>query len=155
MNTPAVLLDLSHTFCIDGDTDDLDRQAVESHFNKSIHQIFEFLTHLPCLETAHFKLMTGSEEFCQTSCRAFDIEFIELDANRVNLPDLPMALSLNCCVFNVAWLPPQTYCRLASKMTRLDEVWWMVQDRISRYRSVQTFKSKIDLVSPLPSITHS
>lgn len=43
LNTRAVLLDLPHAFCTDGDldedTDKLDRRVVEKHFNKSIHQI--------------------------------------------------------------------------------------------------------------------
>jgi hypothetical protein len=137
LNTRDVCLDLPHHFCFNGDTDDLDRQVVESHFNKTIHQIFEFLKHLPRLERPHVKLTTGSEEFCSESCKAYDMDFIELDANWESLPKLPMVSTFDCLYHHMAWLSSQTYCRLASKMTRLDEVYWIMLDRLDRSRSVQ------------------
>ncbi|KAI6767769.1 hypothetical protein HG530_005778 [Fusarium avenaceum] len=141
VNTRAVLLDLPHAFCTDGDldedTDKLDRRVVEEHFNKSIHQIFEFLKQLPSLERPHLKLTTGSEECCGSPCKAYDVEFINLDANWENLPELPMVLSFNCFYYHMASLSPQTYCRLASKMTRLDKIDWIMRDRLSRHRPAQ------------------
>ncbi|KAH6969191.1 hypothetical protein DER45DRAFT_589682 [Fusarium avenaceum] len=137
LNTRVVLLDLPHHFCYNGDTDDLTRQVFESHFNKTIHQIFEFLKHLPCLDRPHVQLRTGSEEFCGKACKAYDIEFVELDANWESLPELPMVSNFDCLSYQRACLSPQTYCRLSSKMTRLDDVYWVMMDRLDRLHSVQ------------------
>ncbi|KIL95758.1 hypothetical protein FAVG1_00496 [Fusarium avenaceum] len=137
LNTRVVLLDLPHNFCYNGDKDDLTRQVFESHLNKTIHQIFEFLKHLPCLERPHVQLRTGSEEFCGKACKAYDIEFVELDANWESLPELPMVSNFDCLAYQRACLSPQTYCRLASKMTRLDDVYWVMMDRLDRLHSVQ------------------
>ncbi|KAM0232679.1 hypothetical protein ACHAP5_010655 [Fusarium lateritium] len=136
-NIRFVWLDLTHAFCTDADTDKPDRQVVESYFNKSIHQIFEFLKHLPRLETPHVQLITVPDEICGEYCEVPDTGFLELDTNWGNLPELPMVLHFGCNFNDRTGLSPSAYCRLASKMPRLNEVGWLMQDRLDKRRSVQ------------------